>query len=130
MCLFLRIYFEHLRVHLQKRPVVVTKLNRACSLAVVLNSYLLFVFLANLQEAHVDKRFKKNLTLHFVDSDRQFFSDAIFADDLNDFSFVFEFLAFILDLGSGGQTRCDFRLHGVYDFEVRVLRFLEAYPLG
>jgi hypothetical protein len=66
------------------------------------------------------------LTFHLIDPDWKLDSESIFTDDFNDFRLIFELLAFILDLGSGGQARGDLGLHSIDDLEVGVFGFLKS----
>ena len=107
-----------------------TKLDGPRCLTAVFYGNFLMVLLTNLKEAHVNERLKQNLTFHLVDSDRQLHSQTVFADNLDDLSFVLELFALVLDLSGGRKTRCNLWLHGVDDLKVRVLWFLKANPFG
>ena len=41
------------------------------------------------EETHIDEGFEKDLTFHFVHSDRQLDSDAILTYDFDDLCFIF-----------------------------------------
>lgn len=69
--------------------MLVTKLYRANSFAVIFNRDLLFMLLAYFQEAHVDKRLKHYLTLHFIHSHGQFYNESIFANHFDNLSLIF-----------------------------------------
>lgn len=128
--LLLRRYLEDFGLNHQDRPMVVAEFDCANCLAVIFDGYFFLVLLAYFEEAHVNKGFEQYLAFHFVDPDREFDGESIFADDFDDFGLVFEFLAFVLDLGGGGKSGGDFGLHGVDDFEVGVFGFLEADAFG
>jgi hypothetical protein len=110
--------------------MLVTELDSTCSLAIVLDGYFLQMFLPYLQEAHIDEGFEEDLALHLIDPHWKFNCDAILADNLDDLGLIFEFLAFVFNLGRRGQTRSYLRLHGVDHFEVGVLWFLETDAFG
>lgn len=87
---------------------------------IILDGDLLLMLLSNLQKSHINKRLKQYLTLHLIHPNRQFHSQPILTDDLDDLSLILEFLALVLDLGGGGQPGGYLRLHGVDDLEIGV----------
>lgn len=107
-----------------------TKFNQSWSLTIIFNCYFFLMLLAYFQESHIDKRFKQNLTFHFINSDGQFNSNSILADNFDYLCFIFKLFAFVFDLGCGTQARSDFWLHAIDDFEVWVLRFLKSDSFG
>lgn len=96
------------------------KLNSASRFPIVLDSYLLLMLLSDLQKSHINKRLKQYLTLHLIHPNRQFHSQPILTDDLDDLSLILELLALVLDLCGGGQPGGYLRLHGVDDLEIGV----------
>jgi hypothetical protein len=48
--------------------MIVCKLNISRSFTVVLDGNFLMVLFTDLQEAHIDEGFKKDLAFHFIDS--------------------------------------------------------------
>jgi predicted PolB exonuclease-like 3'-5' exonuclease len=100
----LRRYFEDFGVYNEERSMIMTELDGSNCLPVVLDRNLLLVLLAYLQKAHIDERLKEYLTFHLVDSHRQFYSESILANNLDDLSLIFKFLALVFDFGGGGQA--------------------------
>ena len=88
------------------------------------------MLLPDLEEAEVNEGLKEDLALHLVYPDWQFNSESFLTDYFDDFSFVFELLAFIFDFGGGGESGGDLGLHGIDDFEVGVFWFVKSYPFG
>lgn len=82
--------------------MVMAKLDRTNCFPVIFNCYFFLVLLSDFQKAHINEGLKEYLAFHFIDSDGQFDGESVFADDLDDFCFVFEFFAFVFDLGGGG----------------------------
>lgn len=84
--------------------MVMAKFDCTCGFSAVLDSYLLFVIFSDFQEAHIDEGLEEDLAFHFIDSDGQFDCDAVFADDFDDFCFVFKLFALIFDLRYCGES--------------------------
>ena len=101
--------------------MIMRKLDDPWSFTIIFHGNFFYMFFAYFKKSHIYKRFKKNLTFHFIDSHRQIYSDSVLANDFNNFSLISKFFAFKFDLCSGWKARSNLRLHSIDDFEVLIL---------
>lgn len=81
--------------------MIMTKFDRSNCFPVILNGYLLLVFLADFQKSHINERLKQYLAFHLIYSDWKFDSESILAYDLDYLRLIFELLAFIFYFSGG-----------------------------